>query len=131
MLGDVLPVVDWFALIEIELELTMTWQISVACVVDILSNSKDEWIIEIVKLIMAELDVVLNTIAIQISDSSLPGFFGLLKLDEIEGLGAIDNVYEVSEFALSLSKLDVLYVIDSGKFHVLIEIGSLESKSRC
>lgn len=87
--------------------LDVSWKVTVVRVVNVLSNSEDERIIEIVEFVVAELDVVLNAITVQIGDlSSMPS---LWLLQECEILWTLNVVNEVSKSTL-IAHLQVLII---------------------
>lgn len=63
-------------------------------VVDVFGNSEYKWVGKLVKLVVVELDNILNTITILVSNSSLPCFlsFGSLQSQELEILWALNVV---------------------------------------
>ena len=92
-----LPVHWWLTVVKSELQLLVTWQVSVVGIVNVFGNSENKWIIKLIKLVMGEFDVVFNAITILIKNSSLPGFSGLASLQEFEILWALNVVYQERE----------------------------------
>lgn len=86
----ILPVILWLAVIQSELELSVTWQVSVVRVVDVFGNSEHQRIVELIEFVVREFDIVLNAISVEISNSSFPCFLCLGSLQEFEILWALD-----------------------------------------
>lgn len=65
-------------------------------VVDVFGNSEYKWVGKLVKLVVVELDNILNTITVLVSNSSLPCFLsfgsGSLQSQELEVLWALNVV---------------------------------------
>lgn len=67
-------------------------------VVDVLGNTEDERNVELVKFVMVEYDIVLNTVTVQIVDlSTVPSFLGASHLQSNEILRSLNIVDEVSK----------------------------------
>lgn len=67
----------WLALVEGELELLVAREVSVVRVVQVLCHAEDQRVVELVQLVVRELHVVLDAVAVQVGDATLPGFAGL------------------------------------------------------
>jgi len=59
----------WFSLLLSLPELQVAWQVTVPRVVDVLSDSVHQWIVVVVKLVVSQSLVVLNSITILIGDT--------------------------------------------------------------
>lgn len=94
--NNFLPVHWWLSLIQSKLKILVAWQVSMVSVVDVFGNSEYKWVGKLVKLVVVELDNILNTIAILVSNSSLPCFLsfgsGSLQSQELEVLWALNVV---------------------------------------
>ena len=109
---NVLSVPSWIRFSQVKIQLLVTWQVAVVSVVYILGNSEDEWIIELIKFVMIQFDVVFNTITIQVGDSSsMPSLLVLLSFSLQEGkiLWSLNIVDKHSESFLVLSH-DILII---------------------
>ena len=105
-MDEILPVIFWLTIVQSELELSVSRQVSVVRVVQVLGNSKNEWIVEFIELVVREFDIVFNAISVQIGNSSSPSLSGLGSLEEFQILWAL-NIFDVeSEF------------VGSGGFHL-------------
>lgn len=83
----------------------VAWQVAVSSVVNVLSNSKDKWVIELVKSIGVKDLNVFNAITVSVSDSSsVPSFafLGGLHSKEVQVLWALNVVDKESEAPLIL-----------------------------
>lgn len=107
---NLLPVNGWLSLVERELELLVAWEVAVVRVVQVLGDTEDQRVIKLVELVMRELHVIFNAIAVGISDSSFPGLSRFLDLQELKIFWALNVIYQEGEFASCASGSCHLYV---------------------
>lgn len=94
-LDDVLEVVDWLSQFLGKPQLLVPWKVAVASVVDIFSNSEDQWVIELIKNVAIHILNVLNTITVSIGDGfTVPSLATIAALDERQVLWTV-NVCDV------------------------------------
>ena len=110
MVHNLLPVNGWLALVERELELLVARKVAVVRVVQVLGDTEDQRVIKLVELVMRELHVIFNAIAVGISDPSFPGLSRFLDLQELKIFWALNVVYQEGEFASCASGSCHLYV---------------------
>lgn len=109
-LDDVLEVVHWLSQFLGKPQLLVPWKVSVASVVDIFSNSKDQWVIELIENVAIHIFNVLNTITISIGDGfTVPSLATIAALDERQVLWTV-NVCDVEREAFVLLHLNVFEV---------------------
>ena len=100
-MDDVLTMIDWLSERLGEPHLLVAWQVTMASVVNIFSNTEDQWVIELIKLIVVKVFIVLNTISVQISDSTtMPSLLTKLGLYEVQVFWRLDIVDKESESIL-------------------------------
>jgi len=138
-LDNVLTVVRWLGESFSEPELLVTWQVAMSCVVDVLSDSINQWIVESIELIVGKRLIVLDTIAVSIGDlAAVPAraFLAFAKLqqrliillDEAQVLWTLNVVNEEGEAALSVLDLQVLAVAHAiGHFGVHFALAQILS----
>ena len=98
----------WLGLTIVELLLSVSWQVSVSGVVNILGGVEGGWEVELVELLRREVDVVLNTITIGIVDLvgvKSPLSTGLEEVVLIHVLRAGQDHTPVAEVLLGLDEL--------------------------
>lgn len=131
--------VSWFRLRLGPPEILVTWQVAVFCVVDVLSNSINQWIVERVELIMGKRLVILDAIAVSIGDiAAMPADATLtcvkqqqrliILLDEAQVLWTLNVVDEEGEAALSVLDHQILVVAHTiGHFGVHFALAQILS----
>ena len=113
----------WFwlsALVELSLE--MAWKVSISCVVNVLSWEESVWHVESVKLVVGQLNVVLNTITIKIIDF-VSTCFPHKEVVICEVLWGVNNINELGEEILGgrLFHLEVRFIVETfGGLFVLV-----------
>ena len=72
----------WLGHLLCEPELLVAWQIAMSGIVNVFGNSEDQWVVELIELVVGQLFIILNAVAIGISNlSTMPAFSFLLSLD--------------------------------------------------
>lgn len=88
----------------------MAWEVSVAGVVEVFSDTVDQWIVELIENIVLKNLIILDTITVQVGDSAtVPSLFAKGGLNETQVLWGLNIVDEECESGL-LAKLHVLVI---------------------
>ena len=81
-------------------------------IVDVFSETENEWLVELVEFVVREFDIVFDTITVGVRDSSSPCFVSFLCFEEGEVLRALDVVDEEGELAITVGlDLKVLSIV--------------------
>ena len=88
-----------FGLKFIEFFLDMSWHVSVVSVVQVLNVSEDSWLIELVKLVVMEGNVVLDTITVFVINFVVVKF----PLEESKVVWSINRDDVIGQFGLDIS----------------------------
>ena len=88
-----------FGLKFIEFFLDMSWHVSVVSVVQVLNVSEDSWLIELVKLVVMEGNVVLDTITVFVINFVVVKF----PLEESKVVWSINRADVIGQFGLDIS----------------------------
>jgi len=74
----ILPMHLWISLSDWEFILIKAWKRTINCILNISDISKDEWVIEFITSCICHFSDILDTITINVSDSSSPDWYWLI-----------------------------------------------------